>query len=274
MQDLTERVVVVTGAGSGIGRELALQAASSGASLAINDFNAETLEETAAAVREHGAAVYSRAFDVGSREAMDDFAAGVQLEYGRVDTVINNAGVALGQMNLEHVSTDDFQWIVNVNLWGVVHGTMAFLPHLREQFKSRLVNVCSSFGLLAVPGQAAYCTTKFAVRGFTDSLRLELMDTGVGVTLVSPSQVKSNIIRNGRHQDDASRADLIRKFDTYMTRMTPAEAATIIWNGLARGKDHIVVGGDAKLFSFASRFLPRFVIRAATRRSLRKIAEL
>ena len=253
-------------------RELALQAASAGASLALNDFNDATLQETASAIREQGRPVLCSAFDVGDQEAMDGFAQAVRDEYGRADVVINNAGVALGQMNLDQVSAEDFRWIVGVNLWGVIHGTMAFMPLLREQAQARLVNVCSSFGLLAVPGQTAYCTTKFAVRGFTDSLRLEMMNTNVGVTLVSPSQVNTNIIRNGRHQDESSRDELIRKFDAFMTRMSSAEAATIIWQGLERNRNHIMVGRDAKLYSFAARFLPQFVIRAATRRALRKIA--
>jgi len=269
--DLSQSVAVVTGAGSGIGRELALQLSRAGTQLAINDFNADSLAETVRLVEELGGTVLSRAFDVGCRDQMYAFAESVEERYGQVDIMINNAGVALGMINLEDVSSEDFEWIVNVNLWGVVHGTMAFLPTLRKRPEASLVNVSSSFGLLAVPGQAPYCATKFAVRGFTDSIRLELLDTNVVVSLVCPSQVKTNIVRNGRHASETAKAELIQAFDEKMTRFSPTQMAEAILDGILHKKELILFGRDARIFSLASRFLPRSVIKTLTRRELRKI---
>jgi short-subunit dehydrogenase len=200
---------------------------------------------------------------------MQTFAEGVREQYGQVDIMINNAGVALGMMNLEDVSYDDFRWIFEVNLWGVIHGTMAFLPMLRERPEANLVNVSSTFGLLAVPGQAPYCATKFAVRGFTDSIRLELMDTNVCVTLVCPSKVRTNIIRNGRHKNAEAKTDLVRKFDEKMTRITPEEMAKAILDGMFRKREQILFGRNARIVSLASRILPRFIIKAVARQSLK-----
>ena len=268
--DLSQAVAVITGAGSGIGKRIALQLCRQGAQLAINDCDAESLAETERCVKELGGTVFGRAFDVGCWEEMQSFADAVRERYGRADIMINNAGVALGPMNLEDISYTDFQWIVNVNMWGVIHGTKAFLPLLCERPEASLVNVCSTFGLLAVPGQSPYCAAKFAVRGFTDSIRLELMDTNVCVTLVCPSQVKTNIIRHGRHKDEASKAEMVRKFDERMTKISAEEMAQVILDGVVRKREQVIFGRDARIFSFASRFLPRFVIKAATRRSLKQ----
>lgn len=270
--DFSQSVVVVTGAGSGIGRQVALQFAQAGARLAINDFDAERLEETARAIELQKGDVYHRAFDVSHREEMCAFATEVEERFGRVDIVINNAGVSLGQMDFEEIPYEDFQWIIDVNLWGVIHGTMAFLPMLRNRPEAKLVNVCSSFGMLAVPGQAAYCASKFAVRGFTDSLRLELMDSAIRVTLVCPSQVRTNIVRNGRHRDEAAKQKLIHQFDTMLTRITPADAARTILRGLQKNREFVPIGQDAKIFNFASRFVPQWIIKVLTRRALKQLA--
>lgn len=270
--DLSQAVAVVTGAGSGIGRELALQLARAGARLALNDNDAASLVETRRHVEELGGCVLARAFDVGSWEAMQDFAEAVRARYGQADLVINNAGVALGPIDVQDVSHADFQWIVNVNMWGVIHGSIAFLPMLLERPQAGLVNVSSAYGLLAVPGQAPYCATKFAVRGFTDSIRLELMDTNVCVTLVCPSQVKTNIMRNGRHKNEETKAEFIRKFDERMTKYSAENMAQVILDGVVRKRRLIVFGRDARILSFASRFAPYSLVRAAIRFSLRRIA--
>jgi NADP-dependent 3-hydroxy acid dehydrogenase YdfG len=149
--DFSQSVAVITGAGSGIGQQLAIQLAQAGAKVAINDYNAESLEQTVQEIRSQGGTVFSHAFDVSDREAMHNFAEMVEEQFGQVDVMINNAGVALGRMKLEEISHEDFQWLININLWGVIHGTVAFLPLLRQRPRAKLVNVCSSFGLLAVP---------------------------------------------------------------------------------------------------------------------------
>ena len=268
--DLSQAVAVITGAGSGIGRQLAVHLSRAGTRLALNDSNADSLDETKRAVEDLGGTALVRAFDVASWQEMCDFAQAVASEYGQVDIVVNNAGVALGPMKLQDVSHADFQWIVNVNMWGVVNGTMAFLAMLRERPAASLVNVSSCYGLLAVPLQAPYCATKFAVRGLTDAVRLELMDTNVCVTLVCPSQVRTNIIRNARHKNDSDREELIRKFDEHMTRFTPDEMARTIVDAILQRREHVVFGRDAKIISFASRFLPRSVIKKVARRGLEK----
>lgn len=271
--DVSGATAVVTGAGSGIGRELALEFARRGANVAINDVNPEALGETHEAVERLGGTAFSEAFDVGSREQMEAFAAGVHEHFGRVDIVVNNAGVALGRINAEEVSYTDFEWIVKINLWGVIYGSMAFLPMLRERPEASLVNVSSCFGLLAVPGQAPYCATKFAVRGYTDSLRLELMDTNIHVTLVCPSQVRTNIIRHGRHLSEEAKALLVKQFDEEMSNVSAEEAARIIIDGVCRKRDQITIGKAARIYDIAARFLPRSVIKVFTRRELRKAAE-
>jgi NAD(P)-dependent dehydrogenase (short-subunit alcohol dehydrogenase family) len=268
--NVSDAVAIVTGAGSGIGRQLAMQLAAKGAQLALNDYDAELLAGTQREIEVLGGRVIGEAFDVGSLEAMRAFADRVEQHYGRADIVVNNAGVALGPMNLDDVSYADFEWIVKVNLWGVIHGTMAFLPLLRLRPQASLVNVCSAYGLLAVPRQVPYCATKFAVRGFTDALRLELMDTNIRVTLVCPSQVKTNILRNGRHKDEAAKADIVRKFDERMTRHSADDMARAILSGIEHGRETVVYGRDARIFSFASRFLPLSVIKSAARKALRR----
>jgi NADP-dependent 3-hydroxy acid dehydrogenase YdfG len=266
--DLSQAVAVITGAGSGIGKQLAMQLSRGGARVAINDCDPETLAQTVREITELGGTAWGQAFDVGSREAMQAFADGVRERYGQADIMINNAGVALGMMNLEEVRYDDLRWIIDVNLWGVIHGTMVFLPMLRERPEAHLVNVSSTFGLLAVPGQAPYCATKFAVRGFTDSIRLELMGTKVCVTLVCPSKVRTNIVRNGRHKDEQAKSDLIKKFDERMTKFTPDQMATAIIDGMLKKREQILFGRNAHIVSLASRILPRSVIKAVARKAL------
>jgi len=270
--DLARSVAVVTGAGSGIGKELALQLSRAGARLAINDWDADSLRETVRCVEQQGGTVLAQEFDVGCRDQMYSFAERVERRYGQADIMINNAGVALGMINLEEISSEDFEWIVNVNLWGVVHGTMAFLPMLRRRPEASLVNVSSTFGLLAVPGQAPYCATKFAVRGFTDALRLELLDTNVVVSLVCPSKVKTNIIRNGRHNTEEAKAELVRTFDEKMTRISAEKMAEVIIDGMLHKRELILFGRNARLYSLASRFLPRFAIKNLARQALTKLA--
>lgn len=269
--DLSQAVAVITGAGSGIGRELAVQLSRQGTRLALNDFNAESLAETCRLVESEGGAAISDAFDVADNEAMQAFAALVANHYGRADIVINNAGVSLGVMKADQIPREDFEWVVNINLWGVINGTMAFLPLLKASQEASLVNVSSSFGLLGVPLQAPYCAAKFAVRGFTESIRLELIDTGICVTLVYPSRVRTNILRNGRHKDEATKEELVRLFEERVSRIDPADMAQAIIRGIVNRQEEILYGRSSKIYSFVSRFVPRFVIRAVARRGLRKI---
>ncbi|MCH2210245.1 MAG: SDR family NAD(P)-dependent oxidoreductase [Fuerstiella sp.] len=272
--DLTQSVAVITGAGSGIGRKLALQLGRKGVRLALNDSNENSLAETQTAVEEFGGKVTGQAFDVSDRGKMTDFATHVRDHYGQTDIVVNNAGVALGIMKIEEVSQEDFEWIINVNMWGVINGTLAFLPMLRERPEANLVNVSSSFGLLGVPLQAPYCASKFAVRGFTESVRLELTHTNICVTLAYPSQVKTNILRNARHRNAEDRTNLVRMFDEQVARISPEDMAAAIFDAIVNRREQVIFGLDAKLYSWASRFAPGFFIRAAARKGLRAVENL
>ncbi|HEY1077768.1 MAG TPA: SDR family NAD(P)-dependent oxidoreductase, partial [Fontimonas sp.] len=250
MYSLKDKVAVITGAGSGIGRALAVQLQQRGCRLALCDVNAAALAETVALLNgAAGAAVFSRAFDVASRDAVFDFAAAVKEQLGTAHIVINNAGVALSQ-TIEDMSYEDLEWLMNINFWGVVHGTKAFLPMLRAQDDGVIVNLSSIFGIIAVPTQGAYHAAKFAVRGFTETLRQELDGTGVFAVCVHPGGIRTNIVRNSRHyvSNDGvtDQALMARRFDK-MARTSPEQAARTIIDGIERRQPRILIGGDAKL---------------------------
>ncbi len=256
MKNFENKVVVITGAGSGIGRALALAFKKLGAKLAINDNNEAALLETVDLLDGPGNAFY-RAFDVADKEAFYEFANKVITHYGRVDLVINNAGVAIFKLTAAEVSIEDYEWIMGVNLWGMMYGSLAFLPHLRKQTESGIVNVSSVFGILGFPYQAAYCTTKFGIRGFTESLALEerVLKTGVTVTAVHPGGIKTNIARSARYADDEN---AIKQAETLFIT-TPEKAAETIIAGIRRKKMRVLVGPDAKLLYFLTRLSPGFV---------------
>jgi NAD(P)-dependent dehydrogenase (short-subunit alcohol dehydrogenase family) len=269
------RVAAVTGAGSGIGRALARELTARGAHVALSDVDGAGLAETVALCEGSGVKVTSHRVDVADRDAVYAWAEQVVAGHGRVNLVVNNAGVALAA-TIEGMSYDDFEWLMSINFWGVVHGTKAFLPHLKAAGEGHVVNMSSVFGLVSVPGQAAYNAAKFAVRGFTDALRMELemSPCGVSCTTVHPGGVKTNIARNARvdpsvaatlsHPDAA--AD---EFDK-MARTTPESAARQILLGVTRDRRRVLVGPDAAVIDLVSR-LPaavsqRLIERRATRR--------
>jgi NAD(P)-dependent dehydrogenase (short-subunit alcohol dehydrogenase family) len=191
-------VAAVTGAGSGIGRALALSLGARGCALALADVNAGGLSETAALVAKTGSPkVTTAVVDVAQRADVSRFASDVEEQHGGAQLLINNAGVALGG-TFEDVSLDDFAWLMGINFWGVVYGVKAFLPQLRRQPAAHIVNVSSVFGLAAPPGQTAYAASKFAVRGFTESLRAELKGTPIAVSCVHPGGIRTNIAANAR----------------------------------------------------------------------------
>jgi NAD(P)-dependent dehydrogenase (short-subunit alcohol dehydrogenase family) len=244
---LENKVVVITGAGSGIGRQLALRAAREGALLAISDWDEQGLAESvdllkAAGVRE----LRSDQVDVSDRAALAEWATAVAGQFGRVNMVINNAGVTVTG-DFEEMSYEDFDWIVGVNLMGVVNGTKEFLPHLIASGDGHIINISSLFGLISMPGQTAYNATKYAVRGFTEALREEMLINGheVGVTCVHPGGIKTGIARHGRKtaSQDAEAVDSF--FEKKLARMTAEKAARIILKGALSGKARVLVGADA-----------------------------
>lgn len=249
MRTLRDKVVVITGAGSGIGRALAVDAAGRGALLALSDVDEAGLAETVELAKAGGAAqVRSDRVDVADRAAMGAYARTVADHFGRVNVVVNNAGVALSGEAAE-IEYDDFEWIVGVNLWGVVHGTKEFLPHLIASGDGHVVNLSSLFGLISMPRQAAYNATKYAVRGYSEALREELLMAGhpVGVTVVHPGGIRTAIARNARVTESEDKVTTARFFDEKLARMSPEKAARIILDGMLAGKARVLVGIDAHL---------------------------
>jgi short-subunit dehydrogenase len=254
----TESIVVITGAASGIGRALALGlAAEHVAGLAIADLDAEGLNETAKMLESFPARVSLHVLNVADLREMQGFAADVLKEHGRVTHLINNAGVSLFG-NVEEVSIEDLQWVMNINFWGTVYGVKLFLPALLEQPGAHIVNVSSVFGLVAPPGNAAYSASKFAVRGFTESLRHELEDTNVAVSCVHPGGVATNIARSGKvgAGADAVAKEESVKYHTKVSRTTSEEAARQIIRGIKRRSKRILVGTDARIIDVIHRAAP------------------
>lgn len=267
MKNLRGKVVVITGAASGIGRALAIKFAKKGSILALSDINERELQKISWDVRVLGAEVFHQVVDVSSIEQLENFRDNVIQTFGNVDVLINNAGVSLSETVLQ-AKSDNIQWIFNTNLFGVIHGSRIFLRDLLRQKEARLVNIASIFGVIGVPSQSAYCASKFAVRGFTESLRAELLGSTVKVILVLPGGVKSNIVRNGRHLFDArgnpTDGEFIsRTFDT-IALTSPEEAADAIVLAVQRPKFRVLIGSDAKLIDFFARIFPSFVNRVSS----------
>ncbi len=254
MKNLNGKVVVITGAGSGIGRALAQNLAAKGSLLALSDVDEAGLAETATLATKAGAPkVRTDHLDVADRDAFARYALDVVQDFGRVNVVINNAGVALSG-DLVDLEYNDIDWIIGVNFWGVVHGTKEFLPHLIASGDGHLVNLSSLFGLISMPSQSMYNASKYAVRGMTEAVREEMLIAGhpVGVTAVHPGGIKTAIARNARvsaKEDQQATADL---FDKKLARMTPERAAEIIVRGITRNQARVLVGIDAHaLHTFA-----------------------
>jgi NAD(P)-dependent dehydrogenase (short-subunit alcohol dehydrogenase family) len=250
----SNQVAVITGAASGMGRSLSLQLAAEGARLAISDVDVTGLAETARRARLIGATVHEQRLDVANREAVTAYAATVMAEYGVVNLVINNAGIALSG-DVEDMAFGDVERIMDVDFWGVVNGTMAFLPHLIASGDGRLVNTSSLFGLVAMPGQSAYNAAKFAVRGFTEALRQEMLINGhaVTVTCVHPGGIKTNIVNNSTAVGGRDVGALAELFDAKLARTTSEKAADVILRGARKGKARVLIGGDAKALDLLQR---------------------
>ncbi len=248
MKSLKDKVVVITGAGSGIGRALALDLAGKDAVLALSDVDEEGLAETVVLAEKVGAEVRSDRLDVADRDAFAAYAESVAEQFGRVNVVINNAGVALAG-DFVDLEMKDIDWIIGVNFWGVVHGTKFFLPHLIESGDGHLVNISSLFGLVSMPGQSMYNASKYAVRGMTEAIREEMLISGhkVGVTAVHPGGIKTAIARNARVSDHEDKTATAKLFDEKLARMTPEKAAAIIVKGITRNQARVLVGVDAHL---------------------------
>jgi len=248
MQGFAGKVAVVTGAGSGMGAELAVQLGRAGASVAISDVDTEGLAVTEGRLKAIGAAVKTDRLDVAERESFLVYADDVKNHFGKVNQIYNNAGIAFSG-DIEITAFKDIERVMDVDYWGVVNGTKAFLPHLIASGDGHVINTSSVFGLFAVPGQAAYNSAKFAVRGFTEALRQEMILAGhpVKVTSVHPGGVKTAIARNSTAAEGLDTTTMAEWFDTKMARTSSERAAEIILDGVAKGKAKVLVGADAKI---------------------------
>lgn len=257
MKSFANKVAVITGAGSGIGRALAQQLSLEGAHLALSDINLAGLEETLNSLSGNGKVQLTQ-LDVSDRNEFKAYSQTVIKEFGHADVLINNAGVALAQ-TVNECSYDDFEWVMNINFWGVVHGTKSFLPHMLTRPEAAIVNVSSIFGIIALPTQSQYNAAKFAVRGFTESLRQEVKDSNLFVSCVHPGGIKTNIVANGRMHTsmigEQTHAQQIDEFNK-IARTTPEKAAEIILSGIRKNKNRILVGPDAKIMDRIQRLFP------------------
>ncbi|MGZ8738540.1 MAG: SDR family NAD(P)-dependent oxidoreductase [Nocardioides sp.] len=247
MKTLDDKVVVITGAGSGIGRALALTCAARGSQLALSDVDETGLAETVDLAKNAGAReVHSTRLDVADRSAFAAYATEVAEHFGRVNVVVNNAGVSLSG-DVDEMTYEDMDWVVDINLWGVIAGTKEFLPHLIASGDGHVVNLSSLFGLISVPGQSLYNATKYAVRGFSESLREEMLVHGhpVGVTVVHPGGIRTAIVRNSRVAGKGDKDAITALFDKKLARMTPERAAEIIVDAVLKDKARCLVGIDA-----------------------------
>ncbi|OZF02999.1 acetoin dehydrogenase [Rhodococcus sp. 15-1154-1] len=242
----TGKVAVVTGAGSGIGRALALNLAQRGAKLALSDVDVNGLAETARQVEALGGEVESQFLDVTQRETVIEYAETVKTRFGKINQIYNNAGIAY-HGDVEQSSFKDIERIVDVDFWGVVNGTKAFIPHLQESGDGHIVNISSLFGLLAMPSQAAYNAAKFAVRGFSEALRMELLisKAPVKMTVVHPGGIKTAIARNATVAENYDQQSVAKFFDAKLAKTTPDQAAKTILKGVEKGKGRVLIGSDA-----------------------------
>ncbi len=256
MAFLAEGVAVVTGAGSGIGRSLAQQLAAAGSALAIADIDEKGLAETAASLT-NKSALSTHLLDVSDEKGVKNFAEDVLTRHGRVTLLINNAGVALIG-TFEELSIDDLRWLMGINFWGVVYGVKYFLPILKQQPRAHVVNLSSVFGIIAPVGQSAYSASKFAVRGFTESLRHELEGTSVSVSCVHPGGIHTPIAKRARlgaHASPNKHQEAIARFEQ-LTPTSPESAAARILKGVERREPRILIGRDARQIDIVQRLRP------------------
>lgn len=256
MKNLTDKVIAVTGAGSGIGRELAIQLAAKGAILALNDYNAASLAETVALLNIDKTKVSQHVFDVGKLKAVQDYIKNTIETHGQIDGIINNAGITLGRIKVNDMTYDEIDDLFQINIWGVIYGTKEALPHLIQRPESFIVNLSSVFGMMGVPTQSAYCMSKFAVRGLTESLRMELgRYPNITITQVHPGGIATNIIENSHTRTEDEKVQLKGVFQK-SAKTTAKQAAATIINGIEKKKDRVLIGSDAKKIDIITRLFP------------------
>lgn len=257
MSEINNSLFIITGSGSGIGQALAIKAIAEGAHVIASDVNEIGLDET---IRLTNGKAEKYILDVSHPEQIKSFATDIlQKHPDETIVLVNNAGVGLASGNFSETPLEDFEWLMNINLYGVVRMTKAFLPHLLQQNKGHIVNVSSVYGLAGMPTNSAYSTAKFGVKGFSDVLKAELLGTNVKVSSVHPGGIKTNIARNSRissTQNIQQAKATMAKFEKVALKMPPAQAAAIIINGIKKDKSRILIGNDAKALDFIVRLFP------------------
>ncbi|MCV7099280.1 SDR family NAD(P)-dependent oxidoreductase [Mycobacterium palustre] len=248
MQGFAGKVAVVTGAGSGIGQALAIELGRSGAKVAISDVDLEGLGHTEEQLKTINAPVKADRLDVTEREAFLAYADAVNEHFGKVNQIYNNAGIAFTG-DIEVSAFKDIERVMDVDFWGVVNGTKAFLPHVIASGDGHIINISSVFGLFSVPGQAAYNSAKFAVRGFSEALRQEMIlaRRPVAVTTVHPGGIKTAIARNATAAEGLDRDQLAKLFDKRLAKTSPERAAQVILDAVRKKRARVLVGTDAKI---------------------------
>jgi short-subunit dehydrogenase len=263
VKELKNKVAAITGAASGIGRMLAVNLAVKGCEVALSDIDMCGMEKTAAMVEEQNGKVSIHKVDVADRSQVENYAADVVKQHGRVDLIINNAGVAVAQ-SVDDVSYEDFEWLMGINFWGVVYGVKAFLPYLKKQPEGHIVNISSVNGFITWPNNGPYCASKFAVKGFTETLWQELRNSTVRVSCVHPGGIKTNIVRNARFYISPGKKmthdQSVKVFDK-MAGTSADKAAGIIISGILKNKRRILVGPDAYVLDFLTRLFPKGFVR-------------
>ncbi|MEZ4934830.1 MAG: SDR family NAD(P)-dependent oxidoreductase [Saprospiraceae bacterium] len=262
MKSFQNKIAVVTGAASGIGQQLAIQLAAAGAFAVMADIDEKGLADTFNKIKNSGGNASSHIVDVSKKEEVHALAEEVIKKHGQVDIVINNAGVALSLLKIEEINYEEIEWLLGINLWGVIYGTKAFLPYLKNRPEASVVNISSVFGLSGIPGQGPYCMSKFGVRGFTETLRAELLaEKNMHVMVVHPGGIKTNISRNARHRgiSQKEKEGFDNRFEQN-ARTTSEEAARQILNGIKKKKPRIRIGYDALWMDRIYRFAPIWAV--------------
>jgi NADP-dependent 3-hydroxy acid dehydrogenase YdfG len=256
MNPFAGKVAVITGAGSGIGRALAVNLAKKGSKLALSDIDTEGLAETVRQAEALGATVKSDRLNVAEREAVLAYADAIVAHFGEVHQIYNNAGIAYNG-DVENSEFKDIERIMDVDFWGVVNGTKAFLPHVIASGDGHIINISSLFGLIAVPGQSAYNAAKFAVRGFTEALRQEMLvaEHPVKVTCVHPGGIKTAVARNATVADGQNAQTFAEFFDKHLALHSPEMAAETIIDGVRKGSARVVIGWEAKALDVLARII-------------------
>lgn len=259
MKNLNNKVAAVTGAASGIGRALAINLAQEGCHLALSDIDETGLRQTKEQLLKHASgkniSVTTHIVDVANRDNVYQYAEDAIKEHGHVDIVINNAGVAANK-TIDEIDYDDFEWVININMWGVIYGTKAFLPHLKQRPDAHIVNIASVNSMLGFPSNGPYNVTKYAVQGFTETLIQENMGTNLHVSSVHPGGIQTNIANSARHIATKNAQQFNKIANT-----TPDKAAKTIIKGMKKNKEKIFVGIDAHIMQGIKRLFPNGAVR-------------